>query len=76
MIVRSIRKEVKGNIVLKCLDGTEIERVVIMKYLGIITQVYKKWGHDCCWAAGGHFRSNFPRRIRIRGQNWPITSGC
>jgi len=40
----------------------------------IITQVYKKWGHDCCWAAGSHFRSNFLRRIRIRGQNWPITS--
>jgi len=28
----------------------------------------------CCWAAGGHFRSNFLRRIWIRGQNWPITS--
>jgi len=36
MIVTSIRKELKGNIVLKCLDGTEIERVEIMKYLGII----------------------------------------
>lgn len=36
MIVRSVRKELKGNIVLKCLDGIEIERVEVMKYLGII----------------------------------------
>jgi len=36
MIVRSIRKELRGNITLKCLDGIEIERVETMKYLGII----------------------------------------
>jgi len=35
MIVRNVRKELKGNIVLKCLD-TEIERVEIMKYLEIL----------------------------------------
>jgi len=34
-IVRSIRKELRGNIILKYLDGIEIERVEIMKYLGI-----------------------------------------
>lgn len=33
MIVRSIRKKLKGNITLKCLDGTKIERVEIIKYL-------------------------------------------
>lgn len=32
MTVRSIRKELKGNIALRCLDGTEIEQVEIMKY--------------------------------------------
>jgi len=36
VIVKSIRKELRGNIILKCLDGTEIERVKMMKYLGII----------------------------------------
>ena len=29
----------------------------------------------CCWKAMGRFRSNFWRRIRIRNQNQPITSG-
>jgi len=36
MIVKSIRKELRGNTILKCLDGIEIERVETMKYLGII----------------------------------------
>ena len=36
MIAKSVRKEMKGNIVLKCVDGTELERVKIMKYFGII----------------------------------------
>jgi len=31
-----IRKELRSNITLKYLDGTEIERVEIMKYLDII----------------------------------------
>jgi len=36
MIVKSIRKELRGNTILICLDGIEIERVETMKYLGII----------------------------------------
>jgi len=36
MIVRSIQKELRGNTILKYLDGIEIERVETMKYLGII----------------------------------------
>jgi len=41
MIVRNVRIELRSNITLKCLDGTEVwmelkERVEIMKYLGII----------------------------------------
>jgi len=36
MVVRNVRIELKSNIKLKCLDGTEIERAEIMKYLGII----------------------------------------
>jgi hypothetical protein len=36
MIVRSVRKELRGNIMLKCNDGIELERVEKMKYLGVI----------------------------------------
>jgi len=42
MIVRNVRIELRSNIdilhdnTLKCLDGTEIEHVEIIKYLGII----------------------------------------
>lgn len=36
MIVRSVRKEQRGNITLSCSDGIETERVERMKYLGII----------------------------------------
>lgn len=36
MIVRSVRKEQKGKIILKCSDGIELERVEIIKYLGVI----------------------------------------
>jgi len=35
-MIRSIRKELRGNTIVKCLDGTEIELVETMKYLGII----------------------------------------
>jgi len=34
-IVRSIRKK-QNEIILKCSDGTQIERIETMKYLGII----------------------------------------
>ncbi|KAM0724671.1 hypothetical protein ACS0PU_009055 [Formica fusca] len=47
MIVRSIRKELRGNITLKCLDGTEIERVEIMKYLGIIIDDRLRFKDHC-----------------------------
>lgn len=36
MIIRSVRKEQRGNIALKCSDGSELERVEKMKYLGVI----------------------------------------
>jgi len=35
-IVRGIRKEQKGEIVPRCADGIQIERVEVMKHLGII----------------------------------------
>jgi len=47
MIVRSIRKELRGNTVLKCLDGVEIERVEIMKYLGIIIDDRLRFKDHC-----------------------------
>jgi hypothetical protein len=36
MITRSVRKDQKGNIILRCLDGTELECVKKIKYLGVI----------------------------------------
>jgi len=36
MIVRNVRKKQRGDIILRCSDGTQIERIEIMKYLGII----------------------------------------
>lgn len=47
MIVRGIRKELRGNIILKCLDGTEIERVETMKYLGIIIDDKLRFQDQC-----------------------------
>lgn len=47
MVLRSIRKELKGNIVLKCLDGTEIERVEVIKYLGIIIDDKLRFKDHC-----------------------------
>jgi len=37
MIVRGIRKEQRNKIILRCADETQIERIEVMKYLGIIT---------------------------------------
>ena len=47
MIARSVRKEMKGNIVLKCVDGTELERVKIIKYLGIIIDENVRFKDHC-----------------------------
>jgi len=47
MIVRSTRKELRGNIVLKCLDGIEIEQVETMKYLGIIIDDRLRFQDHC-----------------------------
>lgn len=47
MIVRSIRKELKGNIAVKCLDGTVIERVEVMKYLGVMIDDRLRFNDHC-----------------------------
>lgn len=47
MIVRSIRKELKGNITVKCLDGTVIERVEVMKYLGVMIDDRLRFNDHC-----------------------------
>lgn len=47
MVVRSIRKVVRGNIVLKCLNGTEIEEVETMKYLGIFIDNKLRFSEHC-----------------------------
>lgn len=36
MIIRSMRKKFRGNVVVKCIDGTVIEQVEKTKYLGVI----------------------------------------
>jgi len=36
IIIRSIRKILRRNVTLKCLDGTTIEQVESTKYLGVI----------------------------------------
>lgn len=36
MVVRSIRKELRANIIVKCRDGSAIEQVGNIKYLGVI----------------------------------------
>jgi len=36
MIIRSIRKILRKNVTLKCIDGTTIEQVESNKYLGVI----------------------------------------
>lgn len=47
MIIRSVRKELKGNIVLKCMDGTELQRVQMMKYLGIMIDDKLRFKDHC-----------------------------
>lgn len=47
MIVSSIRKTVSGNTVLKCLDGTVLERVEKMKYLRIIIDEKLRFTDHC-----------------------------
>jgi len=36
MIIRSIKKILRRNVTLKCIDGTTIEQVESTKYLGVI----------------------------------------
>lgn len=36
MVVRSVRRELRANITVKCMDGTPIEQVDKIKYLGVI----------------------------------------
>lgn len=47
MIIRGVRKEVKGNIILKCLDGTELERVKTTKYLEVIINDRLQFNYHC-----------------------------
>lgn len=47
MIVRSIRKEIKTDIIVKSLDGTIIERVEITKHLGVMIDSKLRWDNHC-----------------------------
>lgn len=47
MIIRSIRKVQKGSIIVRSLDGTEIERVETMKYLEVIIDDKLRFNEHC-----------------------------
>lgn len=47
MLVRSIRKELRGNTIVRCLNGNEIERVEIMKYLGVMIDDRLRFSGHC-----------------------------
>src|SRR5436190_4025821 len=47
MLIRSVRKELKKIITLKCIDGTVIERVENIKYLGVAIDS-KLWFEEHC----------------------------
>lgn len=47
MIIRSVRKELRRDIELKCYDGTAIERVEFIKYLGVIIDSKLRFEEHC-----------------------------
>jgi len=47
VIVKGIGKEQRGETVLRCADGTQIERVEVMKYLGIIIDDRLRFTNHC-----------------------------
>lgn len=47
MIIRSVRKVLNRNVIFKCLDSTEIERVEKIKYLGIIIDDRLRFEEHC-----------------------------
>lgn len=47
MIVRSVRKEIKGNVRVECMDGTVLERVDVIKYLGVMIDSKLSFVNHC-----------------------------
>lgn len=47
MIVRSSRKEVRGQIKIVCMNGEELERVEVIKYLGIMIDSRLTFAEHC-----------------------------
>lgn len=47
MIVRGIRKELKTDVIVKSLNGTVIERVEKIKYLGVMIDSRLRWDDHC-----------------------------
>jgi len=52
MIVKSVRRQQRGEIILKCSNGTLIERMVSMKYLGIIIDDRLQFKNHCDFIIG------------------------
>jgi len=47
MMVRSIRKEQRGEVILRCANGTQIEKVEMIKYLNIIIDDWLRFKDHC-----------------------------
>lgn len=47
MVVRSVRKELGANIIVKCRDGTLIQQVEKMKYLGVMIDSKLRLDEHC-----------------------------
>lgn len=47
MVVRSMRRELKANITVKCIEGTPIEQVERIKYLGVIIDSKLRLDEHC-----------------------------
>jgi len=47
MIIKSVRKVQRGNIALKCADGTLIQRVESIKYLGVVIDDTLRFADHC-----------------------------
>lgn len=47
MIITSVRKQLRKGVTLRCLDGSMIERVEKIKYLGIIIDIKLRFEDHC-----------------------------
>lgn len=49
MITRGMRKNIKTNIIVKCINQTQIEQIEKIKYLGIIIDSKLRFEDHCIY---------------------------